>query len=192
MSENGFSKLGGDNYHFIVQAIPHYYEFERFVASYIPKPPDHGQSFTSLELGTGNGYTLIEALKCLPEESTVVAIDNDASIVFSCWMIHNLQKEQREFLCSEIIRVLKPGGLFINGDKYKNTIEEFHKRDYSKQMELVKEHIPTENLDFWIMHYERDEANAFTETEQDLYMPNGSWSYRFMLDSIFTWKKPEH
>jgi tRNA (cmo5U34)-methyltransferase len=39
-------------------------------------------------------------------------------IVFSALTLHNFDSSYREGVIGEIIRVLKPGGLFINGDKY--------------------------------------------------------------------------
>jgi tRNA (cmo5U34)-methyltransferase len=46
------------------------------------------------------------------------AKDDTFDVVYSSWVIHNFDVNQRERLLSNIYRVLKPGGFFVDLDKY--------------------------------------------------------------------------
>ena len=80
--------------------------------------------------------------------------DNTIDVVLSGFMIHNLHKDDRPKLFEEIYRVLKPGGLFINGDKYAHPVKTMHEKQYAWQMKMLK-NIPELEKD-WIEHYEFD------------------------------------
>ena len=44
--------------------------------------------------------------------------DNTLDVVASAYVFHNFLSGYRSKVLSEILRVLKPGGLFVNGDRY--------------------------------------------------------------------------
>lgn len=88
--------------------------------------------------------------------------DNSFDIVASAYTLHNFQDGYRSKVLEEILRVLKPGGLFINGDRYavddagehlKNTQEEV--KDYFR---VFLEMNRPDLLEQWIVHLFSDES----------------------------------
>lgn len=129
---------------------------------------------------------LLDGLKKMPGKSL--------DIFASVWVIHNLTVKYRKDLFKEIARVLKSGGLFINGDKYAradiashnqdlvNQIEAFYIFDRMKRPDLKKE---------WTEHYKKDEKIKITEQAQikilkDLGFNNVQVQYRKAMEAIIT------
>lgn len=129
---------------------------------------------------------LLAALQSLPNVS--------ADVFASVWVIHNLSPEYRERLFSEIARVLKPGGLFVNGDKYAQNDRELHERDLRYQIEAFDVYDSLGRPDLkkeWTDHYHEDEKTKITESEQTdilqkLGFRNVGVQYRKGMEAIIT------
>lgn len=81
--------------------------------------------------------------------------------VMSSWTIHNFTKDQRRELLSEIYRVLKPGGLFVNLDKYvyDDPVKEAESmRMTVDQLRKLADHGRSDLADEAIQHEEDDRA----------------------------------
>jgi len=109
------------------------------------------ESFASsrFELFTSEAF---EYLKSLTDESF------DA--VITVWVLHNLQNDFRQKVLKEIYRVLKKGGVFINGDKIAVTNAKEHKDHLDWQLAhfdtFVKMGRPELKKE-WTDHYMEDE-----------------------------------
>lgn len=129
---------------------------------------------------------LLEALKKMPNES--------ADVFVSVWVIHNLTPEYRSQLFSEIRRVLKIGGLFVNGDKYARDKEIDHKKDLENQIKAFDVFDTLGRPDLkkeWTEHYREDEKIEITEGSQikilkSLGFCNIEVSYRKGMEAIIT------
>ncbi len=125
--------------------------------------------------------------------------DNTIDCIYSCWVIHNLKKIDRAKIIKEVYRVLKKGGVFINGDKYSEMNELNHAKSFSWQEDQYNKAIakhPNDKLIYkgWISHHHEDDKNRFTEQEQNELAKNvGFKKYefleRFYLESIFKAQK---
>ncbi|MBI4163165.1 MAG: methyltransferase domain-containing protein [Candidatus Aenigmarchaeota archaeon] len=75
-------------------------------------------------------------------EDAVKFLKKQLPASFDCFVsyatMHNFDKTYRSSVLKEIFRVLKPGGLFVNGDKYAldNRIE--FKRSFGRQIQRYK------------------------------------------------------
>jgi len=101
---------------------------------------------------------------------------NSFDIIVSAYTIHNLTDKYRQKLYTEILRTLKPNGLFINADKFVSD-------DKEKQIEGLKYRLGTyvdtliriekfELLKEWVTHYIDDQKPEkllkFDETQNEL------------------------
>lgn len=118
--------------------------------------------------------------------------DASADIVASALTIHNFRPQYRERVFSEIARILKQGGLFVNGDKYafdddrvqKQVLEDSFK-DYDA---FIARGRPDLKRD-WIRHDLEDEKIKITESEQvrllqALGFQDIGWEYRKKVYAI--------
>lgn len=94
-------------------------------------------------------------------------------------------------------RTLRPGGVFVNGDKYAlNSIRE-HKKSLQKQIEQfdVFERVGRPDLkEEWTKHYLEDEEVKITESEQEsilkeLGFTNIETTYRAGMEAIIVAEK---
>ena len=96
----------------------------------------------------------LAALKVLPTGSL--------DIVASAYTVHNFLASYRQQVLAEIFRVLKPGGHFINGDRY--ALDDVAAHTLMVQQELVgyfKVFVAEKRLDLleqWVIHLFADEA----------------------------------
>ena len=60
--------------------------------------------------------------------------DKSFDVIASCYTIHNFEQEYRRLILNEVLRILRPGGLFINSDKYIQDNESEFKNYLNKQM----------------------------------------------------------
>ncbi|MDD2786219.1 MAG: class I SAM-dependent methyltransferase [Patescibacteria group bacterium] len=112
----------------------------------------------------------------------------------SGYLIHNLTPQYRRDLYAEISRVLKPGGLFVNGDKCVRDDPVSQVEDYRMTIAAYDIYDTIGRSDYkaeWIEHYEEDELVRFTEAEQrGLLSANGFSDVRlvkrFGMDSVMT------
>ncbi|PKM10115.1 MAG: SAM-dependent methyltransferase [Gammaproteobacteria bacterium HGW-Gammaproteobacteria-3] len=98
-----------------------------------------------------------DALTALKDRQT-----DSVDIVASTYTIHNFENSYRADVIKEIFRVLKPGGQFINGDRYGLDDITAHTRlvqneisDYFKV--LIRDNKP-DLLEHWIIHLFNDES----------------------------------
>ena len=96
----------------------------------------------------------LTALKNLPNNST--------DVVASAYTLHNFEHKYRRQVIDEIFRVLKPGGLFVNGDRY--GLDEIDQHTLLVQNEIAnyfKALAPLNKIDVmeqWIIHLFNDES----------------------------------
>jgi polar amino acid transport system ATP-binding protein len=129
---------------------------------------------------------LLEALKKIPSESV--------DIFASVWVIHNLTPKYRKDLFAEITRVLKKGGLFINGDKYARNDSTAHTQDLEAQIRAFDAFDEMKRPDLkkeWTEHYRKDDKIKITEQAQnkilkDLGFKKIENQYRQGLEAIIT------
>ena len=129
---------------------------------------------------------LLVALRKMPNES--------ADIFTSVWVIHNLTPEYRVQLFSEIARVLKIGGLFVNGDKYARDDQKAHNQDLENQIKAFDVFDTIQRPDLkkeWTEHYQEDEKIKFTENQQnkilkDLGFKNIEIQFRKGMEAIIS------
>lgn len=120
---------------------------------------------------------------------------NSIDCVYSCWMIHNLNKPERSKILKEVYRVLKKGGVFVNGDKYAEDNLKSHRMSFNWQEMEYKKAIrkyPKDKAVYqgWISHHRKDDKNKFTEKEQvslarSLGFKKFNFLNRFHLESVF-------
>lgn len=96
----------------------------------------------------------LSGLKALPD----VSLD----LIASGYTLHNFLNGYRQEVLSEIYRTLKPGGIFVNGDRYAldDTLEhtrliQDEVKGYFKVFNEIKRH---DLLEQWIVHLFSDES----------------------------------
>jgi tRNA (cmo5U34)-methyltransferase len=96
----------------------------------------------------------LDALKALP--------DNSVDVVASNYAIHNFLDDYRAKVLAEVHRVLKPDGLFINGDRYAMDDRAAHLADTQETVrrwfKLFKEIDRLDLLEDWVVHFYSDES----------------------------------
>jgi ubiquinone/menaquinone biosynthesis C-methylase UbiE len=128
----------------------------------------------------------LDALKALP--------DNSVDVVASNYAIHNFLDDYRSLVLAEVHRVLKPGGLFINGDRYAMDDRAAHLLDTQatvrRWFKLFKEMARLDLLEDWVAHFFSDESPEhimyFTPSMQQLEALGFSVSvdYREGVDTL--------
>jgi tRNA (cmo5U34)-methyltransferase len=108
--------------------------------------------------------------------SVLKIIDNETIDAFvSAYTLHNFDKKYRRDVFRELKRVLKPGGLFVNADKYPRDDKEKHQIDFEK---MIRDFDIYDTLGMaglkkeWVKHCYDDEENKFTEKEQVIMLKN--------------------
>jgi len=79
-----------------------------------------------------------------------------ADCLASALTIHNFERKYREKIIREIFRILKPGGIFINADKYVPDNEKEYQKEYSWQMAQFEKAPDNDARNGWIEHYKID------------------------------------
>jgi SAM-dependent methyltransferase len=91
-------------------------------------------------------------------------------IIASGYVLHNLIGDYRARLYDEIWRVLAPSGLFVNADKYAQTVEA-HREALRWQLNSFFDVFVTRQrydlLREWVLHYVEDEAAGRVMPEAD-------------------------
>ena len=86
--------------------------------------------------------------------------DQSFNAIISVWVLHNLKRDFRNKIISEIFRVLKSGGIFVNGDKIAVTEPALHKEHLEWQLKKFDVFEETSRPDLkkeWTDHYIVDE-----------------------------------
>lgn len=125
--------------------------------------------------------------------------DNSVECIVSAYTLHNLTKNIRASIISEIYRVLKKDGIFINADKYGYDELEKHQDVFNKQIELFNVFKKSEYPELtkeWTEHYIKDNSEGLLFTEKEIVdlskiigFKEIHLVYREMLEGIFLLKK---
>ncbi|MBI4079710.1 class I SAM-dependent methyltransferase [Candidatus Kaiserbacteria bacterium] len=115
-----------------------------------------------------------------------------ADIVASALTIHNFRPQYRENVFREVARILKEGGLFVNGDKYAFDDERIQQQVLEDSFKDYDTFIARGRPDLkrdWIRHDLEDEKIKITESEQvhllqALGFHNIGWEYRKKVYAI--------
>jgi tRNA (cmo5U34)-methyltransferase len=86
--------------------------------------------------------------------------ENSFDVVVNVWVLHNIPKQIRQEILKEIYRVLKPNGLFLNGDKIASDDSDLHQAQLELQFKMFEEFekIGREDLELeWTSHYHEDD-----------------------------------
>lgn len=91
------------------------------------------------------------------------AMQSDSvELVASAYTLHNFEAEYRKQVLGEIYRILKPGGWFINGDRYALNDISAHTRSTQKEVEgyfkILTKIDRLDVLEHWVIHLFSDEA----------------------------------
>jgi tRNA (cmo5U34)-methyltransferase len=96
----------------------------------------------------------LEALEALPDASVDVVASNYA--------IHNFTGDYRARALAQIHRALKPGGLFVNGDRYAIDDRAAHLADTQSMLrqwfKLFRQIDRLDLLEDWVVHLQSDES----------------------------------
>jgi tRNA (cmo5U34)-methyltransferase len=86
--------------------------------------------------------------------------ENSFDVVVNVWVMHNIPNQIRQKILIEIYRVLKPNGLFLNGDKIASDDSDLHQAQLDLQFKMFEEFekIGREDLELeWTKHYLEDD-----------------------------------
>lgn len=126
---------------------------------------------------------------------------NSVDIVASAYTLHNFLNSYREQVIQEIFRVLKPNGLFVNGDRYALDDIDEHTRltqqDASHFFSVLIKANKLDLLEQWILHLLSDESENHLMREsialkqlQDAGFMNITLSHRQQVNALVTATKP--
>jgi ubiquinone/menaquinone biosynthesis C-methylase UbiE len=119
------------------------------------------------------------------EKGQVTLVENDAlstlrslsanslDMIASAYALHNFINSYRDKTLIEIFRVLKPGGIFINGDRYGLDDVEAHTKqvqtEVKRYFEVLRKINRIDVLERWIIHLFSDESpHHVMRTKQSL------------------------
>lgn len=137
-----------------------------------------------------------DALTALKNQPTA-----SVDIVASAYTLHNFLADYRECVVCEIFRVLKPGGILINGDRYALDDVSEHTRLVQKEMSGYFKILTSINrmdlLEHWIVHLFSDESenHVMRETVALIQLRNAGFfdiklSHRNEVNALITAVKP--
>ena len=88
--------------------------------------------------------------------------DASVDVIASNYAIHNFRDDYRQQVLAQVFRVLKPGGLFVNGDRYALDDRAAHlastQAEVRRWFKLFKEMNRLDLLEEWIVHLYSDES----------------------------------
>ncbi len=122
-------------------------------------------------------------------------------IAASGYVLHNLTEDYRDKVYDEIFRVLKPGGLFVNADKYAQS-GQAHRDALRWQLGLFFDVLtPRQQYDLlrdWVLHYVEDEMPGRVMQEADAVVRLARVGfveerivYRKHMDAVLVARKPD-
>ncbi|TAN70792.1 MAG: class I SAM-dependent methyltransferase [Methylobacter sp.] len=138
-------------------------------------------------------------------EDALTALKNIAAdsvdIVASAYTLHNFLNSYRQQVIQEIFRILKPGGQFINGDRYGLDDVSQHTRtiqhEVSGYFKVLTELGKLDVLEHWIVHLFNDESENHVMREspaleqlQDSGFANITLTHRLEVNALVTATKP--
>jgi ubiquinone/menaquinone biosynthesis C-methylase UbiE len=128
---------------------------------------------TAIDNEPGMLKTATESLKDWLSSGRLILVESDAleylrsaqgdsiDIVASAWTLHNFDNSYRHDLLVQVLRVLKPGGLFVNGDKYAQHGMEHHRALHEQMERFFEAYLPIGKYEFlreFVLHNLDDEA----------------------------------
>ncbi|MBU3888745.1 MULTISPECIES: class I SAM-dependent methyltransferase [unclassified Methylosinus] len=127
--------------------------------------------------------------------------DASVDIVASNYAIHNFDHRYRRELFAEILRVLEPGGLFVNGDRFALDDHDLQlastRADVRNWFKVFGEAKRYDLLEDWILHLFSDESadrlmysSATLSTMRALGFADVRSNYREGVDMLVTATKP--
>ena len=136
-----------------------------------------------------NGQDALSALQALATDSV--------DIVASAYTLHNFRNSYRFAVIKECYRVLKPGGQFINGDRYAFDDIDQHTRVIQEEVSGYFKVLTGINrldlLEHWIVHLFSDESENHVMREsvalqqlQDIGYANVQFSQRMAANALVT------
>ena len=125
---------------------------------------------------------------------------NSLDVVASVWAIHNMLDTHRQQVLAAAFNALKPGGLFVNGDKYAQQGEAHQKILVDQLNCFFNAWLPIKKYDFlqwWVLHTVGDESSEkiMRETDamqkmQSIGFVNIEIVYRKKMEAILVAHKP--
>lgn len=89
---------------------------------------------------------------------------DSVDVLASAYTLHNFQNDYRRQVLAEIYRVLKPGGKFVNGDRYALDNVAEHTRNTQREIggyfKVLTEINRLDLLEHWIVHLFGDESES--------------------------------
>ncbi|PPD32622.1 MAG: SAM-dependent methyltransferase [Methylomonas sp.] len=130
------------------------------VVSVDNEPVMQNQAKQSLQAWVDSGRLRFSADDAL---SALRKLDHaSVDIVASAYTLHNFEADYRRLVIHEIYRVLKPGGQFINGDRYAlddiNTHTRCTQKEVAGYFKVLIEINRLDLLEHWIIHLFSDES----------------------------------
>lgn len=128
---------------------------------------------------------------------------NSLDIVASAYTLHNFLHDYREQVLAEIFRVLKPGGVFVNGDRYGLDEFEAHTKEVQAEVkryfQVLTEMNRMDVLEQWILHLFSDESpHHVMRTQQALQVMKAAGfdpieeHYRQGINALISGSKPKN
>jgi ubiquinone/menaquinone biosynthesis C-methylase UbiE len=127
-------------------------------------------------------------------------VSHSFDIIASGYVLHNLNDDYRARLYDEIWRVLAPSGLFVNADKYVQTVEAHREALRWQLNRFFDVFVPRQRYDLlreWVLHYVEDEAadRVMPEADvitrlNDLGFADVRIAYRRHMDAVLIAHKP--
>ncbi len=138
-----------------------------------------------------------DALTALKDMAT-----DSVDIVASAYTLHNFLDSYRKEVIEQIFRVLKPGGQFINGDRYALNDVSDHTRavqhEISGYFKVLTQVDKLDVLEHWIVHLFNDESENHVMREsialaqlQDAGFSGITLSNRLEVNALVTAIKPD-
>lgn len=94
--------------------------------------------------------------------------------ITSSWTIHNFSRKERFSLLNEIYRTLKPGGIFVNMDKYVDDDSQKEQESFDAVASYMKLHLESHLAEMIINHEEEDRHQDIIMRQQEsLHEMNG-------------------
>ena len=126
--------------------------------------------------------------------------DASLDIVASGFTLHNFTREYRCEVLEQTFRVLKPGGLFVNADKYSLEGQEMFDQLGLQLERFFDAFVPLGKIDLlreWVLHNVADQAPDRVMREKDAVKEMGEIGfgdikvhYRHGLEAVVSGRKP--
>lgn len=133
-------------------------------------------------------FVLKDGLAFLEENTT-----NTFSVVINSWTFHNWNCQYRKEAIRGVFYNLDTNGIFLNADKIAIDCSDTHKKNYSWQIEYIKNVFSTrpDIVNEWIQHYQVDEQddillneNTFSTTLKHIGFSNYELIERKFMDVV--------